>query len=160
MDKPFPWRCRKCQERAVMPVSTDYTADLEHDGRAYTVTVKNLPILRCSKCGAQTLPDEAFDRLYDELRRQAGILSPARIASERYRLGYMQKEFARLLGVAPETVSRWETGGQIPQRVMSDFMRVFFAVPEARDFLLALRGGAARTAEGGAGGTTAARPNG
>ena len=78
----------------------------------------------------------------DALRIQAGLYTPAQIAEKRTALGFNQKEFARLLGVAPETVSRWETGAQIQQRVMNDFMRAFFDVPQLRDYLKQLRGSA------------------
>ncbi len=140
MTRPFPWKCNHCHEREVNPVVAPYAADIEHDGRVYHLSIKDLPILRCGKCGAQQLPDEAQDRLFQELRKQAGLLSPSEIAEKRANLGLSQKAFAQLLGVAKETMCRWESGGQIQQRVMNDFMQAVFAVPELRSYLKKIRG--------------------
>src|SRR5206468_3107983 len=85
--RPYPWKCRVCRERAVNPVVVDYTAELEHDGRVYPVTVNGLEILRCEKCGAQQLPDAAQGRVFDALRHQAGLLTPAQITAGREALG-------------------------------------------------------------------------
>lgn len=140
MNRPFPWKCRECREKAVKPFVTNYTAELEHDGRLYTVSVNELSILRCEACGSQLLPDEAFAKVMDQLRREAKLLMPSEIRAGRNNLKLSQKDFAYLLGVAPETVSRWENGGQIQQRVMNDFIKAFFNVPQLREFLRALRG--------------------
>ena len=133
--RPHPWKCPSCREKKVWPVTVDYQTEMEHDGRAYSLRVGGLEILRCVQCGHQQLPDESYARLNDELRRLAGLLTPAQIAEKRRGLGLSQKEFSRLLGVAPETVSRWESGGQIQQRVMNDFIRAFFDLPELREYL-------------------------
>jgi putative zinc finger/helix-turn-helix YgiT family protein len=146
MNRPYPWKCRTCREKAVKPVTVDYATEMEHDGRLYNVAVKDLAVLRCEACGAQTLPDESYEKLLDELRRQAELLMPSEITKGRERFGLSQKQFAHLLGVAPETVSRWEKGRQIQQRVMNDFMLAFFNVRELRDYLSRLR-------DGGEGGT-------
>jgi len=87
----FPYKCASCRERAVNPVTVpSYTAELEHDGRAYAVTVSDLELLRCGHCGNQILPDDSFDRLTDELRRQAGLLAPGEIKGNRDRLHLTQ----------------------------------------------------------------------
>jgi putative zinc finger/helix-turn-helix YgiT family protein len=113
----------------------DYAAKLEHDGRLYEVLVKGLEVLRCENCGAQMLPDAAYQRLTDALREKAGLLTPAQITQKRQELGLSQKELASHLGVAPETVCRWESGGQVQQRVMNDFLQAFFDLPELRAYL-------------------------
>ncbi len=139
MKRPYPWKCHTCHERHVEPVRVDYSTDLTHDSRLYHVTVKDLDILRCANCQVQILLDEAYEKLMDALRFQVGLYTPAQLAEKRTALGFNQKEFARLLGVAPETVSRWETSAQIPQRVLNDFMRAIFDVPQLRDYLKRLR---------------------
>jgi putative zinc finger/helix-turn-helix YgiT family protein len=113
---------------------------MEHDGRSYSLTVPNLAILECEACHERVLSDEAFAKVVDELRRKAGLLFPAEIREKRQQLGLKQGQFAELLGVAKETVSRWETGGQIQQRVMDDLIRAFFDLPELRDYLRERRG--------------------
>ena len=45
------------------------------------------------------------------------------------------KELAEKLGVAAETISRWERGGLIQSRAMDNFLRVFFALLEVREVL-------------------------
>ena len=133
-------KCATCREGVLTPTTLDYTAEMEHDGRAYTVTVHNLDVLICDRCRAKVVPDESYARLADELRRQAGLLMPSEISRRREQLGLSQQDFACLLGVAAATVSRWETGAQIPQRVMSDFMQAFFDLPELQEYLKRRRG--------------------
>jgi putative zinc finger/helix-turn-helix YgiT family protein len=140
MNRPYPWKCPNCRERALRPRVTNYQADIEHDGRVYHIAVKALPVLRCDHCGTQQLPEEAQERLFQELRRQAGLLAPSQITEKRINLGLSQKDFAKLIGVAKETVCRWESGGQIQQRVMNEFMEAVFDVPELRRFLKRRRG--------------------
>jgi putative zinc finger/helix-turn-helix YgiT family protein len=140
MQRPYPWKCPKCGERKVNPVLVDYSDVMEHDGRSYTVAVNGLEILRCEGCGNEMLPDESYEKLAEAMRFQAELLTPNQIAEKRKELGLNQKEFASLLGVAAETVSRWETGGQIQQRVMNDFMCAVFDLPELKEYLMQKRG--------------------
>lgn len=135
MSRPFPWKCRTCGERSVVPKVVAYVADMEHDGRIYPVSVPNLDVLECDKCRAQELPSESHDRLLEALRYAADLLTPSQITAARESLKLTQKTFATMLGIAPATVSRWESGGQIQQRVMNDFMRAFFDLAELRRYL-------------------------
>src|SRR5438874_3344122 len=124
MTRPFPWKCRACGRQALKPTVVDYSTEMEHDGRAYSLTVPKLGILECEACHNRVLPDAALARVLDELRAQAGLLTPAEIREKRKQLGLTQEQLAKYLRVAKETVSRWETGGQIQQRAMSDFLNV------------------------------------
>jgi DNA-binding transcriptional regulator YiaG len=134
--KSFPCKCSSCRERAVAPITLpSYTADLEHDGRAYAVTVSDLDGLRCGNCGNQVIPDDSFDRLTAELRRQAGLLAPGEIKGNRDRLHLTQKALAGHLRVSDSTLCRWETGGQIQQRPMDLLMRLYFDIPQVREQL-------------------------
>lgn len=127
----------------MVPVTLDYSMEMDHDGRTYTVEVKDLPVLRCDQCEAKLLPDASLETMDNELRRMVGLLMPAEITRRRERLHLSQKEFAWLLGIAPATVSRWENGGQIQQRVMNDLMLAFFDLSTLRSYLRHLRAGAA-----------------
>jgi putative zinc finger/helix-turn-helix YgiT family protein len=133
--KPYPWKCATCRERAVHPATILYTAELQHDGRPYTVQVPDLQVHRCDRCGALTLDDSANRRVSDALRREAGLLLPAEIRRQREALGLTQKQLASALHLAESTLSRWETGAQIQQRAMDLLLRLFFEIPEARRFL-------------------------
>jgi putative zinc finger/helix-turn-helix YgiT family protein len=136
MARPFPWKCNTCGERQVrLTLVPDYTAELEHDGRSYSVTVPDLQVLECSACKTLVLTDEAHKRLGIALRDKAGLLRPAEIRAKRDELGLTQKQLASLLKVADTTVSRWETGAQIQQRAMDLLLRAFFNVPALRQFL-------------------------
>ena len=134
--KPFPWKCGHCRERAVLPVTLDtYTAELDHDGRKYPISVNNFQVARCEKCGSIILDDAANRRLSDALRSTAGLLQPAEIRARREALGLTQKELANYLQLAEATLSRWETGAQIQQRSLDKLLRGFFGVEEFRRFL-------------------------
>jgi transcriptional regulator with XRE-family HTH domain len=46
-----------------------------------------------------------------------------------------QKQFARCLGVAEATLSRWLSETQIQSRAMDNLLRAFLAFPQVRAFL-------------------------
>jgi putative zinc finger/helix-turn-helix YgiT family protein len=134
--KPFPWKCEECGERDVYPdLLGEYTASMDHDGRTYQVHVTNLDVVKCRKCGHVALHNPALRRLSDELRAVVGLLRPDEIRARREALGLTQKEMANYIQVAEGTLSRWETGAQIQQRVMDKLLRGFFEVEEFRRFL-------------------------
>jgi putative zinc finger/helix-turn-helix YgiT family protein len=135
MPRPYPWKCRSCGVKALSPVTIDYPVTMEHDGRSYTFTVSSLQVLKCAACQEQVLPDESLTRIYDQLRVEAGLLSPTEIREKRKHLRLSQEELASQLGVAKETISRWETGGQIQQRGYDKLLRIFFDVPAVRNYL-------------------------
>lgn len=65
-----------CRERAVAPTTLPtYTADLEHDGRGYTVTLNNFEVLQCQRCGAIVLDDAADDRLSERASPRSGAIN-------------------------------------------------------------------------------------
>ena len=63
------------------------------------------------------------------------LLTPQQIREGREALGLQSKELAERLGVAKETLSRWETGMMIQSRAMDNLLRAYFAVPEVRAVL-------------------------
>ncbi len=134
--KAFPLKCATCRERAVsQTVLPSYSAEVEHDGRKYSVTLTELDVLRCDNCGTIVLDDDADEKLSDALRSAAGLLSPAEIRRKRDELGLTQKVLSGLMGIADTTLSRWETGAQIQQRSMDKFLRCFFNLADVRRFL-------------------------
>ncbi len=134
--KPYPWKCGKCRERAIKPATlSNYSTELEHDGRKYHISVDNFEVARCENCGAMVFDDAANRRLSDALRSAAGLLLPAEIRAHREALKLTQKALANCLQIAEATLSRWETGAQIQQRAMDRFLRVFFESGEARRML-------------------------
>jgi hypothetical protein len=71
--RPFPWKCGDCRQREVYPVEEEYTTEVVHDGRSYTVTVPSLRVFRCRNCGAGVLDTAANQQITLAFRRQAGL---------------------------------------------------------------------------------------
>jgi putative zinc finger/helix-turn-helix YgiT family protein len=136
MAAPENQKCMVCRQQAVSPVRLDsYETELEHDGRKYAISVPDLTLLKCRNCGEVYLDDAADERLSEALRAAARLLSPSEIRDHRERLGLTREQLANRLRVPEPTLARWETGGQIQQRSMDAFLRVFFQSSEARRLL-------------------------
>lgn len=78
------------------------------------VTLGDVEISRCPTCGRVevTIPRMAalHEGLARVISRKASRLAPEEIRFLRKHLGWSGADFAKVLGVAAETVSRWETG--------------------------------------------------
>ncbi len=133
--KPFPWKCKHCGERTVRPATVRYAVDIDHDGRVYTVIVPDLETPRCERCGEIFLDSAANKRITQEFRRQAKLLTPEEIRRCREALSLTQWKLASILGIAEATLSRWETGAQVQQRLLDKFMRIVFGLSEVRALL-------------------------
>ncbi len=139
--KPFPHRCPECGAAAVYAETTDYKTALKHEGRLHEFVASNVTLNKCRDCGGVILPNTALDQITEAFRSHAALLTAEGIRGELRRLKLSQKEFAELLGVAPETVSRWLTGVQIQSRSLDNLMRLFFKLSDVRRELHALREG-------------------
>lgn len=135
-------KCPVCRKGVQLPANISYTTEMKHDGQGYSISVPLLAVLKCDnlECEAITLPDASQEVLDMALREKAHLLTPAQITAGRQQLRLSQKDFAELLGVAPETISRWESGAQIQQRVMNELICSFYDVPELRHYLSKRRG--------------------
>ncbi len=134
-DREFSKKCGNCRERAVTLAAVDYSTEVEHDGRTYTVEIPGLVVPRCGACGTIVLDDFANRQISAAFRKRAGLLAPEEIRSRRTALGLTQQALADQLGVAVSTLSRWETGAQIQQRSLDRFLRVYFGFPQVRTAL-------------------------
>lgn len=79
-------------------------------GHAFTA---DLPARVCTQCGTSYFDDRAvgqFDALVAAKLAEAGVTAPEALKFMRKVTGLQGKEFAELLAVRPETVSRWEQG--------------------------------------------------
>jgi len=77
------------------------------------VFTAKLPARVCAACGVSYFDDRVvaeFDALVAAELVEAGITTPEALKFIRKVTGLQGKEFAELLGVRPETVSRWEQG--------------------------------------------------
>jgi len=112
-----------------------YTCNAAHDGRTYQIEIPEIDIPKCQSCGTLVITNSVDDRIIQALRARVRLLTPEQIRGGREALGLKSKELAEKLGVAAETISRWESGGIIQSRAMDNFLRIYFAVPEARAVL-------------------------
>jgi putative zinc finger/helix-turn-helix YgiT family protein len=76
--------------------------------------------------------NDADRQIAQALRGHLGLLSPEEIRGSRDELGISQRELAEHLGVAAETISRWENGALTQSRAMDRYLRLYFGVPAAR----------------------------
>ena len=133
--KPIPWKCPECGEKSIHPVCEPrYETVMRHDGRDYRVAVKNLDLWKCEKCGLVQLPEPADELLQAALRKKAGLMPPELIRRTREKLKLTQKQLADELQVAESTLSRWESGMQIQQRAMDQYLRLVFFLKLKGDF--------------------------
>jgi putative zinc finger/helix-turn-helix YgiT family protein len=134
--KPFPWRCPECGKKEVRPATVAHTSQIKHDGRLYTVEIPSLRVPRCAACGELVFDNDADEQIAQALREQLGLLSGEQIRTNREELGLSQRNLAEHLGVAVETISRWENGALTQTRAMDRYLRVYFGVPAARAALV------------------------
>jgi len=133
--KPFPWRCPKCLKREMRPGNlSEYDAKMKHDGRVHEVTINNLQVAQCQACGEVGFTLETDEQISRALREKLCLLQPEQVRE--LRAGrFTQQELADLLGTAPETISRWETGAVIQSRAMDKLLRLFMTVPGVEEAL-------------------------
>jgi putative zinc finger/helix-turn-helix YgiT family protein len=78
------------------------------------VTLLGVEVRRCPKCGEYEVSIPNIEGLHRAIAfaviRKRTRLTPAEIRYLRTSLGWSGADFARHMGVAAETVSRWETG--------------------------------------------------
>jgi putative zinc finger/helix-turn-helix YgiT family protein len=109
-------KCVVCGKAGLKKVRTQ----LEYNG----VAVVNADVSECPKCGERY---EGFDRVEQlsetiahHIARRVERLTPAEIRFLRKYLGYSGRDFARFLGVTPETVSRWESSSPKPMPLSTE----------------------------------------
>lgn len=134
--KAFPWRCPECGKKEVRRATRRHVSQVKHDGRLYTVEVPRLRVPRCRACGELVFDNLADEQIAAALRAHLGLLSAEQIRTNREQLRLSQRELADQLGVAVETISRWENGVLTQTRAMDRYLRVYFGVPAVRAALV------------------------
>jgi putative zinc finger/helix-turn-helix YgiT family protein len=76
------------------------------------VTLVSVEVRRCTSCGDHEVVIPHIEKLHEALAA-AVVKHPSRLSASEVRflrkyLGYSGVDFATLIGVSPETVSRWE----------------------------------------------------
>ena len=122
--------------KEVRLVSTQHTSQIKYEGRLYSVEVPRLRVRRCGACGELVFDNDADEQIALAFRQQLGILLGDQIRKNREELDLSQRSLAEHLGVAVETISRWENGALTQSRAMDRYLRVYFGVPAARAALV------------------------
>jgi putative zinc finger/helix-turn-helix YgiT family protein len=85
-----------------------------YDKTGLRVTLVNVEIRECTKCGDRQVMIPRVLELHELIARSIlqkhSPLAPAEIVFLRKHLSWSSEDFARVLGVTRETVSRWENG--------------------------------------------------
>lgn len=133
--RPFPWRCPQCGKKTVQAAVIDYSVEVKYEGRLYSLHLPEFVVPRCQACQELVFDNRASDQIYTALRRQVKVLTPDEIGRRRTSLGLAQSDLAAQLGVAEDTLARWEDGLLIQPRAMDNLLRLYLDVPEAREAL-------------------------
>lgn len=107
----------------------------------------DLPARVCAECGTTYFEDRVvgqFDALVAAKLAEAGVTAPEALKFMRKVTGLLGKEFAELLAVRPETVSRWEQGKRPIDRATYAIIRQLVyeharGLTATRDYLRSLR---------------------
>lgn len=103
------------------------------------VSVPSALHLNCPKCGEIVLRIEDSRRLQEDAiaiyRKKHGLLSASQIRAIRERFDLTQGEFARLLHLGANTISRWESGRNVQTEAMEMLLRLIRDLPGSLDYL-------------------------
>ncbi len=135
MDRPYPWKCGTCRERAMNPVVLPvYSTLWFQDGQYLPIELIDLPVLRCDRCNAMMFLDDADERLTAAIVAAAGLLTGAEVRARRDALGITRLELAKRLGISKDKLYHIENGDRIQTRCEDQFLRAFFGLVELRNF--------------------------
>lgn len=95
--------------------------------------------LRCPRCREVVLRYEDARRLSEDAieryRRKHGLLSAGEMRAIRERFKLTQAEFAALLRLGANTLSRWESGRNVQTEAMDTLLRLIRDVPGSIEYL-------------------------
>jgi len=131
--------CLDCGAGRLRSVRDDYEHHFVYEGRKYRVTVRQLPITKCGRCGEISLGQEALAVLLEAEYRHLDLLLPREITSARQRIGLSQRKCAQLLGTGVATLSRWEKGHIRQSRSMDNLLRMALEDEGCRKHLEGIR---------------------
>lgn len=105
---------RKCDDCG-RPVTTEPNAVRRYDiGGLPHVELHGVEVTRCPACGKEGIAIPRIGQLHRVLAEafvtQRRMLAPVEMRFLRKHIGLSRADFAQRMGVARETVSRWETG--------------------------------------------------
>lgn len=127
-----PEICFACGEGHYQDLIEDYRLDLP-DGE--TLTVPKLLILRCNKCGEETISPESSRRIETSVDQHQDTFPAASVRSFLEQFQIDQTEAAEALGMGRKTLHRWARGTQRVSRSMGYFLRALMAHPEIYEWI-------------------------
>jgi putative zinc finger/helix-turn-helix YgiT family protein len=125
---------RKCYECGG-EMTTDKNAVIRYDMAGLPhVQLHGVTIERCPKCGEETIVIPRLEQLHRALAHafitQPRMIAPVEIKFLRKHMGFSSADFALRMGVARETVSRWEAGAQSMGAVADRLLRLLVITHE------------------------------
>jgi putative zinc finger/helix-turn-helix YgiT family protein len=115
-------KCKCGSEMKVKKENYQYT-----ESGLDNVILQGVEVRRCPKCGSWEVVLPRLAELHRTLARAVATgsspLRPQEIRFLRKYLGYSGADFARAIGVSPETLSRWENGKAEPNRMVDLLLR-------------------------------------
>jgi putative zinc finger/helix-turn-helix YgiT family protein len=103
------------------------------------IAVPDQSHLSCPKCGEVVLRLDEVRHLretaMDTYRKKYGLLSGDEIRSVRERFNLTQADFARLLHLGSNTISRWEAGRNVQTAAMDVLLRLIRDLPGSLDYM-------------------------
>ena len=117
--------CTSCNYRGPMETRIG-----EYEYRSLPGTIlQDVEFSMCPKCGAEAVTLVAIEELDEELAslvvKKRSPLSPDEFRFLRKFLGWSSKDTAKRMGVAAETVSRWEKGKMAIGETADRLLRMF-----------------------------------
>jgi len=115
------------------------TAELGFVVNGENVPVPDAPHLACPSCHEIVFRYEDSkvlqERAIEIYRQKHALFSAAEIRALRQALGLTQAQFAELLHLGLNTVSRWEAGRNVQNEAMDVLLRLVRDVPATLDYL-------------------------
>lgn len=101
------------------------------------VTLVGVVVRECEKCGEREVAIPNIEGLHRCIARSLAARRSTLLGPEarflRKWLGYSGQDFARLMGITPETVSRWENGKRVVPSVADRVLRLMVLRAEPLD---------------------------
>lgn len=101
------------------------------------VELHGVEVTRCEQCGKEGMAIPRIGQLHRVLAgtfvKQRRMLAPAEVRFLRKHMGLSMADFAATMGVARETVSRWETGSHPMGAVADRLLRLLVLMHEPKN---------------------------
>ncbi len=128
-------KCPECEKGELVAQLVDETFDFDLGEETIEVHAKNVPVERCTNCGAELSGPPAAKVRHEAVCKAAGFFTPEEVKALRKQLDLSQEELARLGGMGVATVSGIERGRRIQNRSTDNLFYLIAQSEEARRLL-------------------------